>query len=119
MAAPLSKELRAKYNVKTMPIRRDDEILIRSGSYKGREGKVINVYRKKFKIYIEKLTREKVNGTTVNIPIRTDYVTITKLKLDKNRKAILDRKAAGRAAALGEKGKITTQEVANANAQVD
>lgn len=57
-------------------------------------------------------------GTTVNIPVRTDYCVITKLKLDKSRKKILDRKSAGRSKALGEKGKITAQEV-TANAQVD
>lgn len=29
MSAPLSKELRQKYNVRTMPIRKDDEVQVR------------------------------------------------------------------------------------------
>jgi large subunit ribosomal protein L26e len=28
MSAPLSKELRQKYNVRTMPIRKDDEVQV-------------------------------------------------------------------------------------------
>lgn len=32
------------------------------GTYKGREGKVVQVYRKKWVIHIERITREKVNG---------------------------------------------------------
>lgn len=28
MSAPLSKELRQKYNVRTMPIRKDDEVVV-------------------------------------------------------------------------------------------
>lgn len=62
MSAPLSKDLRAKYNVRSLPIRKDDEVQIVRGTYKGREGKVITVYRKKWVIYVEKVTREKANG---------------------------------------------------------
>ena len=32
------------------------------GTYKGREGKVVQVYRKKWVIHVERITREKVNG---------------------------------------------------------
>ena len=32
------------------------------GNYKGREGKVVQVYRKKWVIHVERITREKVNG---------------------------------------------------------
>jgi large subunit ribosomal protein L26e len=48
--------------VKAVPIRKDDEVQVVRGSYKGRDGKVIQVYRKKWVIHIEKLTREKANG---------------------------------------------------------
>ena len=42
------------------------------------------------KIYIDKITREKANGATVNIPIHPARVEIIKLKLDKDRKALLE-----------------------------
>ena len=47
-----------------MPIRKDDEVHIVRGTYKGREGKVIQVYRKKWVIHVERVTRDKVNGAT-------------------------------------------------------
>lgn len=56
------------------------------GNYKGREGKVVQVYRKKWVIHIERITREKVNGATVNVGVDPSKVVITKLKLDKDRK---------------------------------
>jgi large subunit ribosomal protein L26e len=35
----------------------------------GREGKVVQVYRKKWVIHIERITREKVNGETLPYPV--------------------------------------------------
>ncbi|KAJ4435773.1 60S ribosomal protein L26 [Periplaneta americana] len=70
MSAPLSKELRQKYNVRTMPIRKDDEVQVVRGHYKGQQvGKVVQVYRKKFVIYIERIQREKANGASVYVGI--------------------------------------------------
>eukprot|EP00439_Symbiodinium_sp_Y106_P081833 s1128_g20.t4 len=92
MSAPLSKDLRTKYNVRAVPIRRDDEVRIVRGHYNDREGKVTQVYRKKFRIHVERVTRDKANGQPVPIPIHPSKVEITKLKLDKDRKALLDRK---------------------------
>merc|ERR1711903_416621 len=102
MSSHLNKELVQKYNVKSMPIRKDDEVIVVRGKNVGREGKVIQVYRKKYVIHIERVTREKSNGSTVNVGIHPSNVVITKLKLDKDRRAILDRKDTTKAA---EKGK--------------
>lgn len=94
MSSPLSKELRQKYNVRSMPIRKDDEVQVVRGHYKGQQiGKVVQVYRKKYVIYIERVQREKANGTTVHVGIHPSKVVITRLKLDKDRKKILERKA--------------------------
>ncbi|ERE73651.1 60S ribosomal protein L26-like protein [Cricetulus griseus] len=54
MSSPLSKELRQKYNVRSMPIRKDDEVQVVQGHYKSQQiGKVVQVYRKKYVIYTE------------------------------------------------------------------
>jgi len=37
MSAPLSKELRQKHNVRSMPIRKDDEVVVMRGHYKGQQ----------------------------------------------------------------------------------
>ena len=107
MSAPLSKDLRAKYSVRAVPIRRDDEVVIVRGHFHDREGKVTQVYRKKFCIHVERVTRDKANGQTVPIPIHPSKVMITKLKLDKDRKALLDRKSGA-----GKKGKYTEKDTA-------
>merc|ERR1739847_234878 len=92
MSAPLSKDLRQKYSVRSVPIRKDDEVMIVRGHYHDREGKVTQVYRKKWVIHVERVTRDKANGQTVQVGIRPSKVIITKLKLDKDRKALLERK---------------------------
>ncbi|KAI5639507.1 ribosomal proteins l26 eukaryotic, l24P archaeal domain-containing protein [Phthorimaea operculella] len=111
MSAPLSKELRQKFNVKSMPIRKDDEVQVVRGHYKGQQvGKVVQVYRKKFVVYIERIQREKANGASAYVGIHPSKCVIVKLKMNKDRKAILDRRAKGRLAALGkDKGKYTEE----------
>ena len=97
MSASLSKPNRAKFNVRSLPIRKGDEVLIVRGSLKGREGKVKSVYRRRYVIHIEKITRDKPNGQSVPIGIHPSNVVITKISMDKDRQSILNRKAAGRA----------------------
>jgi large subunit ribosomal protein L26e len=45
-----------------MPVRKGDTVKVVRGTSKNREGKVMTVYRKKWCIHIEKITREKSNG---------------------------------------------------------
>ncbi|KAI7818997.1 ribosomal protein L24 [Gamsiella multidivaricata] len=92
MSASLSKELREKHSARSIPIRKDDEVMVVRGSFKGREGKVVQVYRRKWVIHIERVNREKANGASVPVGIHPSKVVVTKLYLDKDRKAILERK---------------------------
>ena len=93
MSAPLSHELTASRGAKTLPVRKGDTILIKRGDNKGFEGKVSRVDLKAFRIYVEGLTREKVDGTNIFLPIHPSKVEIRNLNLDdKWRKNILERK---------------------------
>merc|ERR1712072_1240590 len=83
MSAPVSAELRAKHSVRSVPVRKDDEVSVVRGTYKGREGKVVQVYRKKWVIHVERITREKASGATVQVGIHPSKVVINKLRLDK------------------------------------
>merc|ERR1712021_33016 len=114
MAAPLSKDLRSKYGIKNIPIRKDDEVQVVRGHYKGQQvGKVVQCYRKKFCVYIERIQREKANGASVYVGIHPSKLAIVKLKMDKDRKLIVDRRAKGRAEATGkDKGKYTEETAA-------
>uniref|UniRef100_A0A7S1UH12 50S ribosomal protein L24, chloroplastic n=2 Tax=Phaeomonas parva TaxID=124430 RepID=A0A7S1UH12_9STRA len=92
MSATLSKDLREKYSVRAMPIRKDDEVLVVRGAFKNREGKVMQCYRKKFVIHVERCVTDKVNKQQVQVGIHPSNVMITKLKLDKDRLNLLNRK---------------------------
>jgi len=92
MSSALSKDLRTKYHARSLPVRKDDEVRIVRGKYKGREGKVTQVYRKKWVIHVDRVQRDKSNGASAPIGIHPSNVVILTLKLDKDRRAILERK---------------------------
>lgn len=96
MSCSLSKALREKYGVRALPIKRGDEVSFpnhKSQNKKDRiTGKVTTVYRKRYCIYVDKYTKEKQNGQTVNIPLKTTVCRIEKLYLNKDRKEYIDRK---------------------------
>lgn len=101
LSAPLSPELRAEYGTRSLPVRKGDTVVVLKGDWKMKEGKVTRVDTKRMRIYIEGLTRERMDGSTVPIPIRPWNVMITRLDLsDPWRKRILERR--GYAAKVGE-----------------
>lgn len=70
---------------RSIPIRKDDEVRIVRGTHAGSEGRVTQVYRKKWVVHVERVSRDKSSGATVPFPIHPSNVVITKLKLDKDR----------------------------------
>lgn len=52
MSASLSKDLRKKHGVRSLPVRKDDEVVVVRGTNKGQKGKVIQVQRTKYAIHI-------------------------------------------------------------------
>ncbi len=96
MAAPLSSELIASKGAKTLPVRKGDTVRIMRGDNKGFEGKVSRVDLKAYRIYMEGLTREKVDGTNIFVAVHPSKVQIRNLNLDdKYRKeTVLGRKTA-------------------------
>ena len=92
-AAPLSAELQASHGIKSLPIRNGDTVRIMRGDHKGFEGKISRIDQTHFRVYVEGLTREKVDGTAIFVPVHPSKVTIKALVLDdKWRKNILERK---------------------------
>ncbi|MDH5783348.1 MAG: 50S ribosomal protein L24 [Candidatus Bathyarchaeota archaeon] len=93
-SAPLSPELKASHNTRSVPVRVGDTVKIMRGDRKGFEGKVTRVDRQKYRIFVEGITREKVDGSAIQIPIHPSKVMIIRLNLDdKWRKGALKRKA--------------------------
>jgi large subunit ribosomal protein L24 len=92
-SAPLSAELQASHGVKTLPVRSGDTVRIMRGDHKGFEGKISKIDRGNYRIYVEGLTREKVDGTAIFVPVHPSKVRIIGLTLDdKWRKKIMERK---------------------------
>jgi len=93
LSAHLSPEQRATHIVKSLPVRSGDTVRVVRGDHKGFEGKITRIDLSKYRIYVEGLTRDKVDGTTINVPVHPSKVIITRLSVDdKWRKKILERK---------------------------
>lgn len=93
MCAPLSSDLISSKGTKSLPVHKGDTIQIVRGDNKGFEGKISRVDLKRYRIFIEGLTREKVDGTNVFISVHPSKVVLKKLNLDDRwRKAIVERK---------------------------
>lgn len=81
-SAPLSPVLKAAHKVGSVPVRTGDTVRIMRGDRKGTEGKVTRVDRNRYRLFVEGVTREKVDGTAVQIPTHPSKVMITSLNLD-------------------------------------
>ncbi len=94
ISAPLSPNLRAEHGTRSMPVIVDDTVSITKGDRKLSEGRVLRVDNSNSRIYIEGVTRTRMDGSTVQIPIKAENVMITRLNLnDQWRRRILERKS--------------------------
>ncbi|MFQ6134638.1 MAG: 50S ribosomal protein L24 [Nitrososphaerales archaeon] len=82
VGATLSPELREKYGVRSVRIRKDDSVKVLRGEFKGVEGKVIKVFTESGRINVEGVTREKIAGGSVPIKIHASNIMLTSLNLD-------------------------------------
>ena len=94
MSSHLNKSLREQYKIRSLPIKRGDEVKILKGKGKGKTGKVVQVYRKRNVIYVDKVQRDKQNGQTVFLPIKPSYCLIEKLLINKDRTKTIEKRAA-------------------------
>lgn len=93
-SAPLSSKLKESHNTSSVPVRSGDTVTIMRGDRRGSEGKVQRIDRKNYRIFVEGVDREKVDGTKILIPIHPSKVVITRLNLDdKWRKKVMERKS--------------------------
>ena len=63
-SAPLSSKLKDSHGTSSVPVRKGDTVMVMRGDRKGSEGKVTQIDRKNYRIFIEGATREKVDGTS-------------------------------------------------------
>jgi large subunit ribosomal protein L24 len=95
MSVSLSRELRARYHRRALPLRKGDTVRIISGSFKGREERVTKVDMESLCVTLDNVTIKKVDQKLKPLPIRSTHVILTRLNLaDPWRRKILKVSAA-------------------------
>lgn len=94
MSVRLSTDLRKKYDVKKMPVRKGDTVYVTSGDFVGTEGKVSEADYKNQRLTIEGVLKEKADKSKIMYPIHVSKLVIRRFgKVGEKRKAILERRA--------------------------
>ncbi|MEI7719077.1 MAG: 50S ribosomal protein L24 [archaeon] len=76
MAATLDKDLRKKYGMRNIEVRKGDEVVVMRGKFKKRVGKIVEVDLKNTKIALENMQNTKRDGNKVNVWFHPSKVKI-------------------------------------------
>ena len=82
VSSSLSDELKSKYGLNSIRIRKGDTVKVMRGAYSGVEGKVQMINIKSGRVTVEGITREKIAGGTTPVRIHASKVMIVNLNLD-------------------------------------
>lgn len=92
LAINLSKELRKKYNTRSIKPRTGDKVKITRGTHKSKTGAIEKIDAKNQKIFITKIEHSRRDGSKSKIPIHPSNLQITDINLsDKFRKEKLSK----------------------------
>ena len=111
VTAPLSRELREKYGVRRLPVRKGDKVKVMRGDFKNVVGEVVRVDLKRIALYIDGVVIKRADGTQVFRPVHPSNVMIVDLNLkDSWRKKIIERRSRARRALSEQKAEAPAQE---------
>ncbi len=82
LSAPLSKILRDKYDKRSIPIRKGDEVLVMRGNFRKKKGKITSVDLRNALVTLEGIQRTKKDGSKVNVYFRPSALQIQTLILE-------------------------------------
>lgn len=92
VSANLSKELRAKYNKRSFPLKKGDNVKIMKGKFKKKTGKITEIDLKESRVIIEGIQIKKQDGSKANIKMQPSNLQIIELNLeDQKRKKALEK----------------------------
>ena len=93
LGSALSKDLRKKYQKRSVRVVEGDSVTITRGEFKGVDGKVSKVSTQKNSVAIEGVKKEKTKGDKFDVYIHTSNLVVTSLNTeDKFRTAKLEGK---------------------------
>ncbi len=84
--AHLSKELRAKHGMRSLPVRKGDEVSVMRGNFAGKKAKVNSVDLARLRVTLEGITRSKRDGSKSNIVFRPSALKIIAFGSDDKRR---------------------------------
>jgi len=82
VSANLSKELREKQKVRSLPLRKGDTVKIMRGKFKGKKGKITKVMLKISRVFIEGVQIKKLDNSKVDVKMQPSRLQIQELNLD-------------------------------------
>ncbi|MBW3021009.1 50S ribosomal protein L24 [Candidatus Woesearchaeota archaeon] len=92
MGSSLSKELRSKHNIKTLPVIKGDKVKIITGQFKGQDGVVDKVDVLRTKVYVSCAQITKKDGSKTYYPINPSNLMIVELNLKDSKRIKQDKK---------------------------
>lgn len=100
MSSTLDKPLRKKYGIRSIEVRKDDEIIVMRGKYKNKKAKISKVNISKKKVQLDGVNLQKKDGEGTNLWFYPSNLKIVKLedsdsKRLKNLKKTLEKKEVG------------------------
>lgn len=78
----LSKDLRKKYGIRSIGLRKGDKVKILRGNFKKHEGKVEKIDLKRTSIFVSGIEFAKRDGTKKLLALQPSNLMITELNLD-------------------------------------
>ncbi len=109
LSSTLDKELRKKYGRRNISIRKDDEVKIMRGKFKGKQGKVDGINLRKMKVSIDGIQNTKKDGTKVSLIFDASNLKIMVLETGDKRR-LKNRETTAKASLEKEKGKTEKQD---------
>jgi large subunit ribosomal protein L24 len=82
LSANLSEEIRKKYGIRSIELRKNDEVKIMRGKFAKRQGKITAINKRKMKASVEGIQKTKKDGTKVNIWFHASKLQIIGLNTD-------------------------------------
>jgi large subunit ribosomal protein L24 len=81
MTVLLSRELRARFHRRSVPLRKGDTVRVMKGSYLGREERVAKIGRRDYTVTLDNVTLKTGEEKLKPLPIRTNHLVIIRLNL--------------------------------------
>jgi len=81
MGVPLSRELRARFHARSLPVRKGDTVRVLAGSFAGREERVAKVHRRTYRVTLDNVTLKTAEEKLKPLTLSVGNLVITRLNL--------------------------------------